>query len=482
MNEAQQNVFNNLHEFAVDPTHSSFYLFGYAGSGKTYIISRFVKEIYNNFLFDTIFICAPTHVSLQVLESNMQDIDSEFVKFFTIHRVLGYKQSINIEDGSVYFSQKNRPKISPKSLIILDECSMINIDMAEKIKNTLKCKKIFLGDIKQLPPVGEKITEIYNYSLNNTPDKYRHLLETIVRAKSDTLKNVNLLIRNWDGKKEIMVELSKMRDGKSFKIFHNSKLKTSNWFINYINDYEDECTSIVLTWTNNQARFYNTMIREFILKEHYTNNFTKNDIIVFNNFYKPFYKNEEDKFIQFKKNLYTSNVCKITELATKKEKIIDWKSYKYNYTVEDIELKFNTFVDKLDNHFCEMDIFEMTVHKINDDVIMENLIIFTISRDYEEQYKEYLTLISAEINLFNRSHEYKKIHERLWSIYHDDLVGKYANIGFGYSITVHKSQGGTYDSVYVDFENIMKNTNYCERSKCMYTASSRASKELFLLV
>lgn len=480
MNPLQQLVYDDLLKFSEDRKHYSFYLFGYAGSGKTYIISHFVKHITDQFVFDNIIICSPTHVSLQVLESNMPNVNNNICRFFTVQRVLGYKPSVNTDDGTIYFSQKKKPKISPLSLLIIDECSMINKDMSEKLK-LLKCKKIFLGDMKQLPPVGEKITNIFQQSFDI--EKYKFILESIVRAKSSVLKEINIIFRNWNGKDDIIDLLAQKRDGLSFKMFHCSETKSSNWFINYIDSYDHNSASIILCWTREKCKFYNKMIREYILGDNYTNNFATNDIIVFNNFYEPEFSNENDQFVQAKEALYTSDVCKVIDLSIKNQKLIDWKVSKFKIPSEEIELKFNKFMDKLSDHVCDMDVIKMTVNKINSNNPKNiDMIIYTISRDFEESYKEYINLISAEISLFNKSHDFKKIHERAWDIYHKQLIVKYAEIDFGYSITVHKSQGRTYDSVYVDFQNIIKNNNIEERSKCMYTATSRASNELFLLI
>ena len=48
-------------------------------------------------------------------------------------------------------------------------------------------------------------------------------------------------------------------------------------------------------------------------------------------------------------------------------------------------------------------------------------------------------------------------------------------------MTVHKSQGSTYDRVFVDMEDIIKrNPKERESYQCLYTAITRASKEIHL--
>jgi hypothetical protein len=49
---------------------------------------------------------------------------------------------------------------------------------------------------------------------------------------------------------------------------------------------------------------------------------------------------------------------------------------------------------------------------------------------------------------------------------------------YGYFITTHKSQGSDYDHVFVDGNNIMRNTKLTEKDKLIYTGLSRAKSKL----
>ena len=46
---------------------------------------------------------------------------------------------------------------------------------------------------------------------------------------------------------------------------------------------------------------------------------------------------------------------------------------------------------------------------------------------------------------------------RLWEFYYENVIDVIANIDYGYCITIHKSQGSTYNNVFVDIQNIIKN-------------------------
>ena len=70
---------------------------------------------------------------------------------------------------------------------------------------------------------------------------------------------------------------------------------------------------------------------------------------------------------------------------------------------------------------------------------------------------------------------------RLWEYFYYSYVDIFADINYGYCITVHKSQGSTFDDVYIDSNNIIGFKNK-DTLNCLYTAVTRSSKDVKLLV
>lgn len=58
------------------------------------------------------------------------------------------------------------------------------------------------------------------------------------------------------------------------------------------------------------------------------------------------------------------------------------------------------------------------------------------------------------------------------------LKEAFHNIAYGYALTAHRSQGSTFQHVFIDAGDILLNKNIQERTKCLYVACSRASKTL----
>jgi exodeoxyribonuclease-5 len=50
----------------------------------------------------------------------------------------------------------------------------------------------------------------------------------------------------------------------------------------------------------------------------------------------------------------------------------------------------------------------------------------------------------------------------------------------GHAMTVHKSQGSTYDEVFVDYRNILKNRNVREADRMLYVAVTRARHSVII--
>ena len=71
----------------------------------------------------------------------------------------------------------------------------------------------------------------------------------------------------------------------------------------------------------------------------------------------------------------------------------------------------------------------------------------------------------------------------LWENFYQRYIDSIADISYGYAITTHKSQGSNYKVIFVDMKNIITNNiNQKESYRCLYTAITRTSKYLNILM
>ena len=93
-----------------------------------------------------------------------------------------------------------------------------------------------------------------------------------------------------------------------------------------------------------------------------------------------------------------------------------------------------------------------------------------------------MTNVREHLEHFYFTHKSDKLSNKLWDEFHASLREPYAELSFGYSITTHKSQGSTFSAVMVDLVDICYNPNEDEAMKALYTASTRGSDDLSLIV
>lgn len=130
-----------------------FVLSGYAGTGKTFLISYFVREILNLDLMEDVKFSAPTGKAATMLMKRG-------VPACTLHSLIYDAKEIvsdTVLDGVAIKEKKTiftlKKEIPNYKLIILDEVSMVNDKMMEDLLS-FGTKVICLGDSFQLPPVA----------------------------------------------------------------------------------------------------------------------------------------------------------------------------------------------------------------------------------------------------------------------------------------------------------------------------------------
>lgn len=574
----QKNALQSMYEFLIDNNKNTFGLYGFAGSGKTTTVVEFVSYMMRNKYLNKVVFAAPTNKALNVIKTKFKvhikkiietlfdkkledtfnfDDELEFleqkqiiIKFLTIHKLLMFKTDYSVSGDMIFIRDaKNGSVIPDFELVIIDECSMISMDMIDNIFEEIRiitninnriskdcCKQmpkiIFTGDPAQLPPVNEEDSSIFckttielpfeayleamKYKISNTvssniasilDNKYKILLKdlsimetvlltNVVRSKIDNVTKVCYELRKWIKDNE-EPKLDKFNDSKGVYFYNNNQIRNkiqSDWFKKFLTSVKEDKSCIIITWTNKQTDIYNETIRQFIFKGKKIQKFEQHDILMLSDFYG---LDMGETFV--KQKLYTSEQIKV--ISTKKmqvpinqfDTIINNSIKKMKQGIK-IENKIKELITGLNELFCKEIKFMcwiLKVHKFGEE-LSHNMTLIIIDDIDIERYTKYKSESCIVIKNFAKQMmaQYrtcpkqieKNIIKPLWKQWNKIFVEPFANVNYGYSITCHKAQGSSFYDVFVDLDDILLNSRSNEAKKCAYTACTRPSNELHILI
>jgi len=96
-----------------------------------------------------------------------------------------------------------------------------------------------------------------------------------------------------------------------------------------------------------------------------------------------------------------------------------------------------------------------------------------LHEDSVDDYRERLDSLANEARR-DPMHA-RQIWKKFW-----EFKEKFSDIRHCYCITVHRSQGSTFDRVFVDVKDILRNNNRAERQRLIYVGYSRPRHELYI--
>lgn len=438
----QEEIVESIANFATSiSTGSIFLLKGYAGTGKTTLISSLVKSL--SIIAKRAVLLAPTGRASKVISKLSNK------KASTIHRKIYWIRTG--KNGNTYIKIKDN--MHTNCIFIVDEASMVPEasdssfgnrslldDLIQYVYDGVGCKLILIGDTAQLPPVH----------LDISPALDKEFLETtyLKNVISVTMKDV---VRQ-SKKSTVLLNATDLRNRICDEDFSYPKFNLSNDVIRLDSGEELQdhletsyrangvSNTIVLCRSNKRANIYNQEIRSRIRFQE--NEISVGDMlmVVRNNY---FWLGDDSKAG------FIAN-GDIVEVVRFKETI---ERYGFRFANLTIQL-----VDYLDEK--ELDVI----------VMLDTLSSEAPSLTYNE-YKKLYNEVSLDYNGDKEMN--KKIKKNPFF--------NALQIKFSYAITCHKSQGGQWDEVFVDlgyFKEEMLNKSYL---RWLYTATTRASKKLYLI-
>lgn len=425
-------------------TDEVFLLKGFAGTGKTSVISSLVRTFVE--LKQKCVLLAPTGRAAKVFSGYSGE------KAFTIHKKI-YRQKSATSD-SAYFSLADN--LHKHTLFIVDEASMISNsgdsagfgtgflldDLIHYVYSGEGCRLLLVGDTAQLPPVMQPTSPaLEKLKLESYGFKVREfLLVNVLRQaqESGILYNATSL-REHLSENNTSVFPSFKLDG-----FTDIEKVSGEDLIDKINtSYNDVGLeeTIVITRSNKRANMYSLGIRNRVLYKE--DQITTGDLLMItrNNYF----WSEEYKEIDFIANGDIVEVVRV-----------------------------NKFYDLYDFHFVDL-----TLRFLDYDLEIDaRILLDTLQADTPASVAELNKMLFAKI-----SEDYMHIgnsRER-YKVMRKDPYLNALQIKFAYAVTCHKAQGGQWDYVFIDQGQISEEQLGIDYYRWLYTALTRAKKKVLLV-
>jgi ATP-dependent exoDNAse (exonuclease V) alpha subunit len=424
-----------------------FVLKGYAGTGKTTIISTVINHL------ETInmkcVLLAPTGRAAKVI-SNYSGKPA-----YTIHKRIYFPKKSKV--GGISFTlQQNKFK---NTIFIVDESSMISDtsqdsklyangslldDLFFYVEAGNNCKLLLVGDTAQLPPVNMTVSpalDIHTLSLNYQKNIQHIELDEVMRQAetSGILYNATQLRELLDshfidtfqfnliGFKDIV----RLQDGYDIQDAIHSA------YDNY--GLED---TVFIVRSNKRANQYNQQIRTSILSKE-SELSTGDYLMVVKNNYFWLKEDTEAGFIANGDIIEVLEIRKIQELygfkfATVKIRMVDYPNQAPFYTI----LMLDTITSESPSLTYEQ----------------SNQLYQEVLLDYEDERQQYKKLQKVKENEYFNALQVK----------------------FSYAITCHKSQGGQWKTAFVEQPYLPDGIDV-DYVRWLYTAITRAEEKLYLI-
>lgn len=444
-NQGQELLLQKLGRFiACRAPERAFVLRGYAGTGKTSMVSALVRAMEK--LKQPFCLLAPTGRAAKVLAAY-----SGFAAY-TIHKRIYRQRQLGSEAfGLAANMQQN-------TLFIVDEASMLANqtdgmspfgsgqlldDLIQFVYNGQNCSMLLLGDDAQLPPVGQSDSPALNveylrgYGLNVT----EHTLTEVARQALDSGILLNATkIRNQlaSGQVNLMPDILTEGFQDICSLYDREEFLQSLEDAYHTVGLED---TILITRTNVRTNLYNQGIRNQIL--WFEEQIAQGDrIMVTKNNY---FWTEQYENLPF---LANGDILEIVRLKNERElygfRFVDasLRSVDYNWEI-DVTLWLDTmFTNSPEANFA-----------------LQKQLFQRVSEDYPE--------------IRNKRDLWQAVMK---SPYYNAL-----QVRFAYAVTCHKAQGGQWKRVFIDPGKVSDEQLGEDFYRWFYTALTRAQEQVYLI-
>lgn len=444
----QQRALEELAKFILSDTKDEIFLLkGYAGTGKTTITGVIVSQLWQTKLKAVLL--APTGRAAKVMSAYSGTVAQ------TIHRKIYFPKK-DKSGGMKFVLAPNKHR---DTIFIVDEASMIPDrptdtrlfengalldDLIQFVYSGHRCKLVLIGDTAQLPPVQLDLSPALDQQkLQLNYDKEVNFLELdeVVRQQQDSgiLENATMLreLVQHNSTNGFQFDIEGYSD--MIRLVDGYDIQEAIEQAYLENGRED---TVFIVRSNKRANLYNESIRSRILQLE--SDLAAGDymMVVKNNYHwlKP---NSEAGFIA------NGDIIEILEILAIKEL--------YGFRFAEVRIKM---VDYPRQRPFETVLLLDTIKAPAASLSYEdsNRLYHEVLQDYEHEKSKYKKFLAVKNNPYFNALQVK----------------------FSYAITCHKSQGGQWDTVFVEQPYLPGGIDR-EYLRWLYTAVTRARKRLYLI-
>ena len=429
-----------------DP-RSVFLLKGYAGTGKTSLVSALIQTLPQ--LRVNTLLLAPTGRAAKVI-ANYSGCPA-----YTIHK----KIYMTVTDAGGVVRTVRAINKHAYTLFIVDEASMIGLEATSTRRSLLEdlidyvydgdhCRLMLIGDSAQLPPVGQSespaLDERYlslSFGLNVIASELTEVVRqqqlSGILANATALRNQIATLVDGD---EAVLPLFEPNGNDVVRLAGEDLMET---LYREYGDYALEQVAIICR-SNKRANLFNQGVRNNVLFREEEVNAGDYLMVVKNNY---FWLDEENS-IGFIAN---GDIVEVLSVRNTQEL--------YGFRFADATLRFVDYPDE-EPRDCKL--------------LLSTLYSESPSLTAEESERFFNAVMEDYTDL---PHKADRLREMRQNPYYNALQVKFA-----YALTCHKTQGGQWRTVIVD-QGFMPPDMMLDRDylRWLYTAFTRATDKVYLL-
>lgn len=444
--EGQAIVLYHLSAFLLSEKENPTYILrGYAGTGKTSLVKTLVRTLPT--IGMRYVLLAPTGRAAKVLSNYTGQSAS------TIHRRI--YQTKTFPDGTMRVARGENKSVN--TLFIVDEASMIGEqrdfgskslldDLLEYVFSGEHCRLLLIGDTAQLPPVESSESPALDCDYLRSQFPITAATYELTEVKRQALASG--ILYNATNIRQMLKEDRFEYTLPIFDIAHfadTQKIEPETFEELLYKVFSDNADNeaVIICKSNKRANMFNQAIRGRILNIEGEIATGDRLMVVKNNYYWA-NGNEAISFIANGDMAELRKIKRFEEL--------------YGFRFADVELGFIDYPDQ---------------PNIEAKILLETLNSNSASLTEEESRRLFTAIEEDYMDIPNRRERYKEMRKNPWF--------NALQVKFAYALTCHKTQGGQWNTVFIDSSLNQKEELETEDLRWIYTALTRAQERVYFV-